>query len=119
MSFVSVGETANLTTGSDIVTNIDGGWPLNADLTQPAPEYNGNYGAISGQVTVQRSFMVPGGQVPGVAVVVGAIGALAMGTEVRFFFPGLGNSQITIGVDRAYGRVAYSYEPRLVVGPSE
>ena len=84
MSFVSVGETANLTTGSDIVTNIDGGWPLNADLTQPAPEYNGNYGAISGQVTVQRSFMVPGGQVPGVAVVVGAIGSIGDGDRGSF-----------------------------------
>jgi hypothetical protein len=117
MSFVSLGETANLTTGSDIVTNIDGGWPLNADLTQPAPEYNGFYGNIFGHVTVQRSFMVPGGHVPGVAVVVGAIGALALGTEVRFTFTG--DSQISIGADGMDGRVAYSYEPRWVVDPSE
>lgn len=117
MSFVSLGETANLTTGNDVVVNIDGGWPLMADLTQPTGLYNGRYGSIDGQVTVQRSFMVPGGHVPGVAVVVGAVGALSMMTEVRFFFPGLGDSGISIGSQTQAGRVAYSYEPEIVAVP--
>jgi hypothetical protein len=119
MSFVSLGETANLTTGNDVVVNIDGGWPLMADLTQPTASYNGHLGSIHGQVTVQRSFRVPRGDVPGVAVVVGAVGALSMMTEVGFSFPGLGDSGISIGSQFPAGRVAYSYEPEIVVAPVE
>jgi hypothetical protein len=107
MSFVSVGETANLTTGNDVVVNIDAGWPLVADLTQPVSFYNGHYGHIDGQVvTVQRSFIVPAGHVPGVAVVVGVIGALAMmsGFDFTFFESG---SDIGIGSQNTFGRVAY------------
>jgi hypothetical protein len=117
MSFVSVGETANLTTGNDVVVNIDAGWPLVADLTQPGPLYNGHYGHIDGQVvTVQRSFIVPAGHVPGVAVVVGVIGALAMmsGFDFTFFESG---SDISIGSQNTTGRVAYSYEPQIVAEP--
>ncbi len=117
MSFVSVGETANLTTGNDVVVNIDGGWPLVADLTQPAPLYNGHYGHIDGQVvTVQRSFIVPAGHVPGVAVVVGVVGELAMMSGFNFSFFESG-SAISIGSQNATGRVAYSYEPQLVAHP--
>jgi hypothetical protein len=41
MCFVSLGETPNLTTGTDVTVDIDGGWPLIADLSQPGPTYNG------------------------------------------------------------------------------
>jgi hypothetical protein len=115
MSFVSLGETPNLTTGTNVTVDIDGGWPLMADLTQPDPQgYNGSYGFVQGQVTVQRSFMVAGGHVPGVAVIVGAIGALSMQSDVDLFFPGLGDSGIDILSQTGVGRVAYSYEPQLV-----
>jgi len=113
MSFVSLGETPNLTTGANVNVDIDAGWPVLADLTQPGPTYN-NYGYLSGQVTVQRSFMVGGGHVPGVAVVVGAVGALSMMAGVVLFFPGLGDSGISISSQNMVGRVAYCYEPQLV-----
>lgn len=61
-SFVSVGETPNLTTGENIPINRDAGWPLQADLTDPNAGtlhlYNGRYGVIDGRATVQRSFEV-------------------------------------------------------------
>jgi len=42
MSFLSLGETSNLTTGTKITVGIDGRWPLWVDLTQPGPTYNGH-----------------------------------------------------------------------------
>ncbi len=117
--FVSLGETSNLSQGTDVTVNIDGGWPLMADLSQPGqtPEqqYNGAYGSFYGQTTVQRSFMVGASHVPGVAVVVGVIAAMAMQTEIRLFFPGLGYSNLGISSDNWFGRVAYSYEPQWVL----
>lgn len=115
MAFVSLGETANLTTGSTVTVNIDGGWPLVADLTEPADFYNGHYGFVDGSVSVQRSFMVGANRVPGVAVVVGAVGALSMMTEVRLTFAEY--SSISVGSQNMTGRVAYSYEPVLVASP--
>lgn len=119
MSFVSLGETPHLTTGTNVTVNIDGGWPVVADLAQPEPFYNGHYGYVVGQVTVQRSFMVGGGQVPGVAVIVGAIGALPMMSDLALFFPGVGDSGIGISSQGTIGRVAYSYEPQLVAEQTE
>jgi hypothetical protein len=58
--------------------------------------------------------MVRGGHVPGVAMIVGVIGALAMMTEVRLLFPSIGYSGISISSENVVGRVAYSYEPQLV-----
>jgi hypothetical protein len=116
MSFVSVGETATLSTGNNVVANIDAGWPLMQDLLQPAPLYNGHYGQIDGAVTVQRSFMVPDGHVPGVAIVVGAVGALSASARVSFGFGGQ-PSGIAIGSDYGFGHVAYSYEPEIVAHP--
>jgi hypothetical protein len=113
MSFVSVGETATLTTGENVVANIDAGWPLMQDLDQSGPSYNGHYGEIDGSVTVQRSFMVTGGHVPGVAIVVGAVGALAMMSNVNFAFAGQ-TSGIDIGSGYGFGHVAYSYDPEIV-----
>ncbi len=116
MMFVSVGETANLMSGDDIVVNTPVGWPLQADLTVPGPSYNGSYGDIAGSpVTVQRSFMVAGGHFPGVAVVVGVIGGLAMGTCVRFAFDQYSGIFAYTGNDA--GGVAYHYEPQLVAQP--
>ncbi|HEY7387380.1 MAG TPA: hypothetical protein VH640_02650 [Bryobacteraceae bacterium] len=117
LSFVSVGETPNLTTGTDVVVNTDAGWPLNFDLNQQAPEYNGSYGYVLGSVTVQRSFLVGGGHVPGVAVVVGVIAQLSMMAEVKLFFPGLFDSGISVVSENSAGRITYSYEPQLVNAP--
>jgi hypothetical protein len=69
---------------------------------------------LNSGVTVQRSFMVPAGHVPGVAVIVGVIGALSMMTEVRLLFPSVPDSGISISSQNAGGRVEYSYEPQLV-----
>lgn len=35
MTFVSLGETSNLTTGTNVTVGIDGGWPLVVDLADP------------------------------------------------------------------------------------
>jgi hypothetical protein len=121
MSFLSLGETSNLTTGTNIPVGIDGGWPLWVDLTQPGPSYNGHYGSIpSHVVTVQHSLMVAGGHVPGVAVIVGVIGALSMMTEVHLLPPGFfgGDSGVSISSQNWLGRVAYSYGPQFSVTPA-
>jgi hypothetical protein len=112
MAFVSIGETGNLTTGTNIVPNVDGGWPLMHDLKQSAPAYNGHYGYIEGEVVVQRSFMVPGGRVPAIAIVVGAVAALSMMAQVRLFFAD--HCSISVGSNYMTGRLSYSYEPTLV-----
>ncbi len=115
MSFVSVGETADLQQGVDVTVNIDGGWPIYHDLSQPTTYYNGSYGYIDGSATTQRTFEVGTGQVPGVAIVVGAIVGLPMQWEVELFFAGVGYSHIFIGSENQSGRIAYSYEPILEV----
>ncbi len=112
MAFVSLGETANLTTGSNITANIDGGWPLIADLTQSAPAYNGHYGYVDGRVTVQRSFTVGANHVPGIAIVVGAIASLSMMSRLNLTFAF--DSSISIGSENMVGRLTYSYMPVLV-----
>jgi hypothetical protein len=52
MSFVSVGETANLTPGQDVVAGTGAGWPLIHDLSEPTLEhgsaYKGPYGYTVG-----------------------------------------------------------------------
>jgi hypothetical protein len=123
LSFVSLGETPSLFTGEVISVNVDAGWPLDADLTQPGPEYNGFDGLVRGQLSVQRSFLVPAYQVPGVAIVVGAVAALSPGSSVDLAIPDwgiYGESFISLGtgeggIGRATGTVSYTYEPRLVV----
>ncbi len=86
------------------------------DLGQPGTYYSGSYGEIDGWVTVQRSFMVTGGHVPGVAIVVGAVGALSMMSSVYLEFAGE-PSGIDIGSDFGFGHVAYSFEPEIVAQP--
>ncbi len=124
MSFISVGEVANFV-GDDIEANTDAGWPLVADLTQPdlanGSLYNGAYGSVQGQVTVQRSFGVKAGQVPAVAVVLGVVSSQSMQSEVRLDFASLGDSYISPGSftrDNSPGIVHFNYNPRpVVVGP--
>jgi hypothetical protein len=115
MAFVSLGETPHLTTGTDVTVGIDAGWPLWVDLTEPGPGYNGHYGSVAGHVTVQRSFMVAGGAVPGVAVVVGVVAGLSMMSQVSLYFPGIEYSGIGISSQAGGGRVTYSYEPQPMV----
>jgi hypothetical protein len=120
MCFASIGETANFT-GQDVPVTTDAGWPLDADLTQPNATggnlYNGSYGSLTGQVTVQRSFTVEGGQTPAVAVVLGAISCQAMQTEVRLDFPSLGDSYLypSSNSSGVSGRIDFNYSPQLEV----
>lgn len=118
MAFVSLGESANLTTGNDVVVTIDGGSPVFADLRTPSELYNGNYGTIFGRATVQRSLMVGTNHVPGIAIVVGCIVGTAMNSEISLYFPSLGDCSITLAdAQGPVGRIAYSYEPQLVAHP--
>jgi hypothetical protein len=110
--FVSLGETPTLTQGTDVTVNIDGGWPLQIDLEDVT--YGQYYGSGS---TVQRSFLVGAGNVPGVAVVVGVICGLAMQSETNLWFP-TGFSGIEIATENGIGgQVAYTYQPQLVIHP--
>lgn len=111
MCFVSLGETPNLEQDVDIVTDIDGGWPLIYDLSQPSSTYNGHYGFIFGNGSVRRSFEVGSVYVPGVAVVVGIAVGLPMFSEVDLVWAN-GWSGIGIGP-----QVQYTYQPQLVIKP--
>jgi hypothetical protein len=117
MSFVSVGETANLT--GNVAITTDAGWPLIADLSQPAEYYNGSYGALLGQTMVQRTFVVGSGHVPAVAIAVGAVVGLPMGAEVglTFFLAGSGisiyGSEDYLG-EYVGGKIAYHVQPELI-----
>jgi hypothetical protein len=117
MSFVSVGETANLT--GPVAVTADAGWPLIADLSQPGPSYNGSYGSLSGQTNVQRTFAVGAGHIPAVAIVVGAVVGLPMQSEVQLTF-GYNSSLAIYGSsqypgDYVGGKIAYHVTPELVV----
>lgn len=118
MCFASIGETANFT-GQDVPVTTDAGWPLDADLTQPNATggnlYNGSYGSLTGQVTVQRSFTVGAGETPAVAVVLGAVSCQAMQTEVRLDFPSLGDSYIYPSSNSVSGRIDFNYSPQWEV----
>jgi hypothetical protein len=118
-SFISVGETANLQAGEQVVVNTDAGWPLVADMTQSRQYYNGHYGYMYGDSTVQRSFEVGAGQTPGVAVVLGVICAMSMMSEVYLNFPGLGEGYITPGglSENGLGLVNFHYQPRFIENP--
>jgi len=116
-SFISVGETANLQPGQQLAVDTDAGWPLVADLTQEQGYYNGHYGFLSGQATVQRSFEVGGGQTPG--VVVGVICGLSMMSRVYLNFPGAGEGYITPNgaPENAPGVVNFHYQPTWAFAP--
>ena len=113
MAFVSLGETADLTQGETIPVTVDGGWPLNYDLSQPSAAYNGSYGFVQGQVTVQGTFEVGAGNVPGVVIEVGVAVGLPMQSEVDLYFAGAGYSDLGVSaVDQpGAGRIEYSYAP--------
>jgi hypothetical protein len=113
MAFVSLGETNNLVSGVEVVANTNGGWPLVHDLNEPADySYNGHYGFVEGEATVQRSFMVGAHRVPGVAIVVGAIEGLSMMAELRLQFSWYSSLSV---INYAHaGAIEYSYQPVLV-----
>ena len=118
MSFVSVGETANLLPGQNVTVDTDAGWPLVADLTQPAQLYNGSYGEVFVDVPGLRSCEVGAGQTPGVAIVVGAAVGLSMLSDLTLFFPSLGDCSIVPGQSgQTVGRIEYSFAPRFVAKP--
>jgi hypothetical protein len=119
MSFVSVGETANLTGPVAITTDV--GWPVIADLSQPTDSYNGSYGSFSGQTTVQRTFAVGADRVPAVAIAVGAVVGLPMQASVQLSF--VNDSSIGIYGSTDYqgdyvgGKIAYHVNPEWVLEP--
>lgn len=120
MSFVSMGQTSDLVSGTNVTVDINGGFPINADLSQTADGpngwYNGSYGALTGLLpSVKGSFEVDSLHVPGVAIVVGVIVGLPMQSQVELFFGGLGYSEISIGSAAGLGRIEYSYTPQLVL----
>lgn len=116
LSFVSVGEEPNFTPGTEVVVDQDAGWPLIADLTEPAGPptgpYNGAYGQLQGSVVVERSFTVQAGHSPAVAIVVGA--AAIVGGRLVLTFGGR-DSVIRAQEEGAYtGRISFHYRPILV-----
>ncbi|HEV7642342.1 MAG TPA: hypothetical protein VGO50_00245 [Pyrinomonadaceae bacterium] len=102
MSFVSIGEEPSASPTSNIPVNIDGGWPLIADLNDPGPAYNGHYGFINGSVKVERTFSVGAGRTPAIAIVVGFVARLTSG-HLRLQFSNFSS----IGI----GQVCYRYTP--------
>jgi hypothetical protein len=119
MSFVSVGETADLTGPVAITTDV--GWPVNADLSQPSASYNGSYGLIAGQVEVQRTFAVGAEGVPAVAICVGAVAGLPEGAQLRLLLDqysaiGISGPPAVAG-GYVGGRVAYHVQPQEVLEP--
>jgi len=118
-SFVDVGEAPNFV-GQDVVADTDVGTPLSVDLTQPyyanLSQYNGYSGFVQGQVTVERSFFVQGGQAPAVAVALGVASVQSSISEVRLDDPW--QSYIYTGVVGPIGPpgvVNFSYEPPILV----
>ena len=73
LSFIALGEAANFT-GQEISVNNDG-YPLVANLGAPM---------IRGVLNVQRSFLVKGGEVPAVALMMGVATALSANSEILF-----------------------------------
>jgi hypothetical protein len=118
LCFVSLGETTNLLTGQPVPVDINGCWPIaDDDLSVPQPLYNGFRGLIEGTGSVERSFEVGSGNVPGIVVVVGVICGMSMGSMVGLTFTGEGNSGIAIGSQNMTGRIEYSYTPVPVAEP--
>ena len=102
-SFVSVGETAHFT-GQPIHVDTPAAFPLaEADLNPPT-------GLIAGQATVQRSFVVPAGSIPAVAVLVGFAAGLERHGEV--VFDDALDCFILLGTDSECERVVdFRYDP--------
>jgi hypothetical protein len=102
-SYVSVGEATHFT-GQEIRVDTGAAFPLvEADLNPPN-------GLINGSATVQRSFVVPGGSVPAVAVLVGFAAGLERHGEV--IFDDALDCFILIGTDAECERVVdFRYDP--------
>jgi hypothetical protein len=114
LSFISVGETANFV-DQDVPVTTDVGWPMVADLTQSYSaddsQYNGIYGYLQGQSSGMRSFVVEGGQVPAVAVVLGVASAQSMMSEVRLNFPVQDEDGYIYPGSNGAGLVNFHYAP--------
>jgi hypothetical protein len=73
-------------------------------------------GQDQGQVTVQRSFFVPGGQAPAVAVALGVVSVQSPISEVRLDDPYQSFiSTGDVGPSGPLGIVTFSYEPPILV----
>ena len=111
-AFVAVGEAQDITAGT-VKANLFNGFLVSANIGQPLPS-----GIVSGQQTVQRSFLVSPDHVPGIAIVVGINVDMDMWSDLSFHFPmDPGRSYIRISSQNATGRIAYSEEPQHVFHP--
>lgn len=114
-----IGETAKLETGIEIT--IDGsifGKLLNPVLAQSIPNYDGEIAAgrlESPEMTIQRSFMVQANNVPAIALVTDITSGLAMCTAVDYAYERPSSMSIYTNPGRNLGRIAYHYEPQLLV----
>jgi hypothetical protein len=114
IAFVALAETQDITAGS-VTPNIFNPVLVTANLGAPSP--NGA-GILSGQQTVQRSFLVSPDYVPGIVVVVGVNVAMDMWSDLNFYYPmESGRSYIRISSQNWTGRVAYSEEPQQIFHP--
>jgi hypothetical protein len=117
MAFASLGEAPSASPSSHIDVNIPAGWLLIADLAEPRDFYNGFYGGMFGSLKVERTFEVPAGRTPAVAIVVGFVARLTSG-ELRLNFErdsGFGFGTGPFAPDA--GRVCYRYTPIPIADP--
>jgi hypothetical protein len=114
MSFVSVGEQPAFGAGVEIDIDQAAGWPVLADLTEPAGyDYDGFVGVLSGETTVQGTFSVPADSTPAVGVVVGVIAQISSG-DCLFRFHG-GSRIVPSSTEDLRGIAEYRYQPIPVV----
>jgi hypothetical protein len=111
LSFVALGESANFT-GQEIGVSNDG-YPLAENLGLPV---------TVGTLNVRRSFLVKGGEVPAVALMVGVAVALSADSEVAlststdcFICPAATIDPVTaVGPPAERGLVNFHYQPIIV-----
>jgi len=117
-SFVSVGEMTTL----DLAVPVPLTWvgfSLVADLSQATLGYNGSFGWLSGQLTVQRSFVVNPENVSAVSIVVGA--AVLLPKEAAVYLAPDAPCEIGIYGTQDYpgeyigGKIAYNVAPVPVI----
>jgi len=108
LSFVALGETPTFT-GQELTVNNDG-FPVAANLAAPT---------IRGVLNVNRSFLVQGGCVPAIALVMGVAAALAPDSEIVlsdnmpcFISPAATiDPETAVGPDALRGIVNFHYQP--------
>ena len=106
-SYVSVGETANYTGQEELTVDTSLGFPLAmADLNPPN-------GLTRGQLAVQRSFLVGGGHVPALAMILGFAVGLSR-KDHQILFDDIQDCFILPGSDAGgEGVVSFRYDPLL------